>query len=175
MNNKSTVWTALIVLFSLSFAFSGCDSPSVQVVKAQPEEAQIGAETLDMRNCDSLDELVTTLADEAPVREQISIPEQATVNETGTVIDIPSPMVTVIEEQIEQEYAPAYKTAVEQAEQEVLTIPGHMIHMYKILWMQKTYQSTLSLSIDNKPCTAFYTYTLEYPMVDSSTKMACTA
>ncbi|NIW10815.1 MAG: hypothetical protein GWN33_09785, partial [Gammaproteobacteria bacterium] len=82
MNNKRTIWIVLIVLFNLSFAFSGCASPAVQVVKAQPEEAQIGAETLDMRNCDSLDELVTTLADEAPVRKQISIPEQATVDET---------------------------------------------------------------------------------------------
>lgn len=175
MNHSKNFWIASIILFSLSLALVGCSSTTVQVAMAQPEDVEKGAEILDIRNCDSNDEMVTDLAAEAPVEQHITIAEKCTVDETGSTIDIPDVMMDEIRTQVEEEYAAIFSETVTNTQAEEFRIPGHMIHMYKIKWLQKTYQSTVSFSIDNQSCTAFYTYTLEYPILDSSTSMACTA
>ncbi len=169
-NSKHT----LLTIF-LCFYLVGCSSSPTQVGQAVPEESAYGEETLDMRNCDSNDEMVTTLADQAPVKQQISISEQATVIETGSAIDIPNKVHDELKLQVKNEYQPIFEEAVANAKKVELTIPGHKIYMYKIYWNHRIYRSTISFTINNQACTAPYVYTLETPILDSYTVMACTA
>jgi hypothetical protein len=166
--------TALLTIL-LYTCLVGCNNSSIQVQQAAPEEVAYGTETLDMRNCDSNDDLLTTLASEAPVRQEISISEQATVVETGSVIDIPNEVQNELRSQVESVYQPIYEEAAAGTEMVNLTVPGHMIHMYKIHWIRRIYQSTISFSMNEQTCTASYVYTLETPDLDSTTIMACTA
>lgn len=175
MYHNKFFWVTSIIFISLSLALVGCSSTPVQVTMAQPEEIDKGAEILDMRNCDSNDELVTNLAAEAPVQMHITIAEQCTLDKTGSTIVIPDHLVDYVRAQIEEEYAPVFEETTSNTAAEKFQIPGHMIHMYKIKWLQKTYKSTASFSIDHQSCIAFYTYTLDYPILNNSTSMACTA
>ena len=164
-----------LIIFSLYACLVGCSNSRIQVEQAVPEELAHDTETLDMRNCDSNDDMVTTLAAQAPVRQEIYISEQATVVETGLEIDVPTITLEELRLQVESVYQPVFEEAVANAEKVKFTIPGHMIHMYKVHWIQQIYQSTVSFSINGQTCTASYVYKLEIPDLDSTTVMACTA
>ncbi|HLA98747.1 MAG TPA: hypothetical protein VJL34_09850 [Anaerolineales bacterium] len=170
---RRTIYLGLI--FGISLLISNCSRPSIQVYQAAPIEQAVREETLDMRNCDSNDDMVTTLAAQAPARQHISISELATAVETGSVIDIPNEVYNELRLQIESAHRTVFEKAVASAEKVDFTIPGHKIHMYKIHWIQQIYRSTISFAINDQACTASYVYTLEIPKLDSYTVMACTA
>ena len=88
MNRQKAILATLTIL--LYACLAGCSRSPVDVEQAVPEEMAFASETLDIRNCDSNDDMRTTLADQAPVKQEISIAEQATVVETGSAIDIPA-------------------------------------------------------------------------------------
>jgi hypothetical protein len=164
-----------LIIFILSVCLVGCGDSPIQVDMADPEKLGIGSETLDIRNCDSNDVMVTTMATHAPVRQHISISEQATLVKTGSAIDIPPDILDELRLQVETMYQPEYEEAADSAEKVEFTIPGHEIYMYKIQWIQQIYGSTISFSINRQLCTASYVYTLETPDLDSLTTMSCTA
>lgn len=164
-----------LILFVFSAVLVGCGELAIQVEIVNPEELRIGTETLDIRNCDSNEDMVTSLGSQAPVKQHITISEQATLEKTGLYIDIPVEMLDELKLQVESMYQAEFDEALGSAEQVIFTIPAHKIHMYKIHWIQQHYQSTISFSIDRKPCTASYEYTLEVPELDSLTTMSCTA
>lgn len=164
-----------LFIFVLSAFLVGCNDSPILVQWGDPEEIDVGSETLDIRNCDSNDDMVTTLASHAPVREQIFISEQATLVKTGSALDIPPDMRDELRLQVEAVYQTEFDEAAASAEMVEFTIPGHKIHMYKIMWIQQNYSSMISFSIDNQPCMASYIYTVETPDLDSLTTMACTA
>jgi len=167
--------TILIMLSAaLCTLLVGCSS-SVQVSQVGPEERSLGSEILDMRNCDSNDAMITTLASEAPVRQQITLSGEAFSNKTGEAIDLPADEKTKLISQIESAYQQEYERALEHAGQVEFTIPGHKIHMYAIKWTQRIFRSTVFISMEGQACTASYTYALEIPELDSYTVMACTA
>lgn len=166
----------LILLTSyLCVALVGCSTSHAQVERTRPVEVAYGTETLDIRNCDSNEDMITTLASHAPVRQHISISEEATVVETASAIDIPAKILDDLRSQVEREFQPIFEEAVANAEGVEFTIPGHKIHMYQIHWIQQTYRATISFSMDDQTCSASYVYTLETPVLDSFTVMACTA
>ena len=173
MNRQKAILATLTIL--LYACLAGCSRSPVDVEQAVPEEMAFASETLDIRNCDSNDDMRTTLADQAPVKQQVSIAEQATVVETGSAIDISPEILDELRLQVESAYQPLFEEAVTSAEKVEFTIPGHMIHMYKIHWIRRIYRSTISFSINDQSCAASYVYTLESPDLDSHTVMACTA
>lgn len=153
----------------------GCGNISIQVKMAVPEEIVVNTETLDIRNCDSNNNMVTTMAAEAPVKQEISISKQATILGTGSTVDLPLEIQDELRSQVERIYKPEYEEVVSGAEMVEFTIPGHMIHMYKIHWIQREYRSTISFQMDEQKCTTSYVYTLEFPDLEGKTVMACTA
>jgi hypothetical protein len=178
--NNQEKWTIMkknlsFVIFVLSMSLVGCGNSPIQIEKADPEKAIIDSETLDIRNCDSNDDMVTTMAIYAPVRMQISISEPAKLIKTGSVVDIPSDMLEDIKLQVGTLYQPILEEAESSVGNIELTIPRNKIHMYQIKWVQQNYNSTVSFSINGWPCTANYLYTLEIPELDSFIEMSCTA
>lgn len=167
-------FSPLIVLF-LSIYLVGCGNAPIIVERADPEVVEAGSETLDIRNCDSIDDMITTLESHAPVKQHISISETATSEKTGSAIDIPSDLIDELILQVESVYQGEFEEALANAEQVEFTIPGDKIHMYKIRWIQQIYSATISASINGQPSTASYVYTLETPDLDSLTTMSCTA
>ena len=163
------------MLIILSVGLAGCGEHPIQVAVADAEESQVGTETLDIRNCDTTEEKVTTLATEAPIKHQIQISDQATLEETGTPIEIPPERLDELTIQVTNAYQVNYDEAQREAEQVAFTIPAEKIYMYKIHWIRQTYRSTISFSIDRQPCTVDYEYSLEIPELDSITTMSCTA
>ena len=149
---KKLITLILAVLF---ISLAGCGESPVNVETADPEEASGGTETLDIRNCDSIEDMNTTLAAQAPVKQTVTIPEQANLEKNGSVVDIPPDVADELKLAVESAYLSEYKAAVSAAEGVKFTIPGDKIHMYKIFWIQRTYHSTISFSIDRKPCTIF--------------------
>lgn len=167
-------WFTLSI-FIMALCLSGCGNAGIQIAMAEPEEARSGSETLDIRNCDSNDEMVTDLSAHAPVKQEIIISETATAVKTGQALVIPSEMLDEIKVQIEALYQQVLEEAVTRTEAEVFNIPGHKIHMYKIYWVQQHYRSEVSLTIDGQSCKTSYEYVLEIPELDSFTVMSCTA
>ena len=165
----------LVILLAAAL-MAACSRSSIQVSRAVPEELALSfAETLDIRYCDSNDDMLTTLASEAPVRQHTSIAEEAISVDTSAAIEIPADTLANLNKQIEGAYQQEYEQAVASSEQVEFNIPGHMIHMYKIKWNQQVFRSIVSFYINNQACTASYTYALEIPELDSANVMACTA
>jgi hypothetical protein len=162
-------------IFMMSLCLVGCRNAGIQIAIAEPEETRSGSETLDIRNCDNNDEMVTNLAAHAPVKQDISISETATSEKTGQDFDIPLELLDEIKVQIKTFYQPVLEEALTQTEAVVFTIPGNKIHMYKIQWIQQQYRSEVSLTINGQSCSTSYVYTLDIPKLDSLTTMACTA
>ena len=170
----------LSLIFGISLLLSSCSQPpipvaQVDVAQEAPIEQELQGETLDVRNCLSNDTMLTTLAAQAPVRQQISIPKQATVVETGSAIDIPNEILDELKLQVQSEFQPIFEEAVANAENVELVVPGLKIHMYRIRWIQRIYQSMISFSINDQACTASYVYTLDTPELIDYTVSACTA
>lgn len=86
--NRWYLLLALLIMW-LCVCLSGCSSLPVQVERAVPEELVYNTETLDLRNCDSNVDMVTTLGTRAPIKQQISMAAQATMVETASTIDTP--------------------------------------------------------------------------------------
>ena len=82
----------------------GCNDSPIQVQRGDPDEIGVGSETFDIRNWASNDDMVTMLVSHAPVREQISISEQATLVKTGSALDIPPDMRDELRLQVEAVY-----------------------------------------------------------------------
>ena len=162
-------------IFMMSLCLAGCGKAGIQVAMAEPEEARSGSETLDIRNCDSHDEMVTTLAAYAAVKQDISIAETAIADKTGQALEIPPETLDEIKAQVETLYQPVFEDAHARTAAVEFTIPGFKIHMYKIHWVQQQYRSKVSLTIDGQSCSASYIYSLEIPELDSLTTMSCTA
>ena len=164
------------VMLLAAALMAACTRLSIQVSRAVSQSDTFlprrkGTGPLIERN----EDMLTTLASEAPVRQRISIAEEATSVGTGTAIEIPADTLANLNVQIEGAYQQEYEQAVASTEQVEFNIPGHMIHMYKIIWNQQVFHSIVSFSIKNQAYTASYTYELEIPELDSATVMACTA
>lgn len=164
-----------LVIFTLSISLVGCGNSSIQIEKANPDKAIINSEIIDIRNCDSNDDMVTTMTSYAPVRLKISISEPAILIKTGSVVDIPSDMLEDLKFSVETMYKPILEEAESSLENIELTVPKNKIHMYQIKWIEQNYHSKVSFSINGRPCTADYFYTLEIPELGSFTEMSCTA
>ena len=65
------------VTICLWLLLAGCSSQSVQVAQVAPQERALRSKILDMRNCDSNDEMHTTLASEAPVLDRVTVANNA--------------------------------------------------------------------------------------------------
>jgi Na+-transporting NADH:ubiquinone oxidoreductase subunit NqrF len=172
MTTRTTIIWLILFLCPL---VAGCANQSIQVAAAAPLARPISSETLDLRNCDSNEEMNTSLESEAPVRLRISIAEEAISAASGESIVIPAETQAAVIAQIESVYQPEYEQAVARVEQVQLVVPGHKIHMYDIHWNREVYSSTVSFSIENEPCTAAYTYELDIPELGEHFEMSCTA
>jgi len=156
-----------------------CSQPPIPVAQVDiaqeaPIEQELPPESLDIKNCLSSDDMVTTLAAQAPVRQQISISKQATVVATGSAIDIPDEIYDELISQVQSEFQPIFQEAGANAENVELVIPGLKIHMYRLHWIERVYQSTISFSINDQSCTASYVYTLDIPHLDGYIMTVCT-
>jgi hypothetical protein len=165
----------ILFLTLLSVGLVGCGELPITLEMVDPEEVRVGTQTLDIRNCDSNDDMLTTMASQSPVSQKIKIAEQATLEKNGSSIDIPSYKLEELKSQVAVMYQAKFEQAVTDAEQVTFTIPANKIHMYKIHRIQQNYRSTISFSIDRQPCTTSYEYTLETSELDSLTTMSCTA
>lgn len=175
---KRTICFALIL--GISLLLSSCSqSPihdaQVQVAQEAPVIKELLGESLDIRNCQSNEDMVTSLAAKAPVRQEISISRQATVVETGSTIDISDEIHNELKWQVQNKFQPIFEEAVANAENVELIIPGLTIHVYRIQWIQRVYRSTISFSINEQACTASYVYTLDTPDLLDYTMSVCTA
>jgi hypothetical protein len=179
---RRTIYIALILGISLlSSSCSQLPIPGDQAHESQfdialeaPIEQELMPEELNIKNCLSSDDMVTTLAAQAAVRQQISISEQATIVETGSAIDVPDEIYAELKSQVESEFQPIFEEAIANAKNVELVIPGLKIHMYRLHWIERVYQSTISFSMNDQSCTASYVYTLDIPHIDGYTTTACT-
>lgn len=174
---RQTIYFALIL--GISLLSSSCSQPpipgtQVDIALESPIEQELMPESLDIKNCLSSDNMVTTLAAQAPVRQQLSISKQATVVETGSTIDIPDEIYDELKLQVQSEFQPVFEEAVSTTENVELVIPGLKIHMYRLHWIERVYQSTISFSMNDQACNASYVYTLDIPHLDGYTLTACT-
>jgi len=175
---RRTIYIALIL--GISMLLISCSQPPIPVAQVDiaqeaPIEQELPPESLDIKNCLSSDDMVTTLAAQAPVRQQISISKQATVVATGSAIDIPDEIYDELISQVQSEFQPIFQEAGANAENVELVIPGLKIHMYRLHWIERVYQSTISFSINDQSCTASYVYTLDTPNLVDYTMSVCTA
>lgn len=154
---------------------AGCANQSIQVAATAPVERPLSSETLDLRNCDSNEEMNTSLDSEAPVRLRISIAEEAISVASGETMVIPAKTQAGLKAQIESVYQQEYEQAVARGKQVELTVPGHEILMVKVHWHRKVFSSTASFTIEHEPCTAAYTYELDVPELGEHFGMSCTA
>jgi hypothetical protein len=175
---RRTIYLAQVVGISL-LLISSCSQPPISAAKVDialeaPVEQELMPESLDIKNCLSSDDMVTTLAARAPVRQQISVSKQATVAATGSAIDIPDEIYEELKSQVQSKFQPLFEEAVANTENVELVIPGLKIHMYRLHWVQRIYQSTISFPMNDQSCTTSYVYTLDIPHLDGYTLTACT-
>jgi hypothetical protein len=171
-------WSQVAVLgitFFVLVLSAGCSSQSVQVTQVTPVERHLRSEILDIRNCDSNEDMHTNLASEAPILYQVSLAKNATAASTGAVVEIPSEKQAILETEIVSAYQHEYEGAVAIAEQVELMVPAQMIYMYDIKWKEQVYSATVSFSLGGQACLADYTYSLEIPDLVGRKTMACTA
>ncbi|MGD2156564.1 MAG: hypothetical protein PVG32_06785 [Anaerolineales bacterium] len=153
----------------------GCNEQRVQVSRAVPAERQLTSETLDIRNCETTEDLHQPLSARLQVTKHISIDEKATLTTTDEKVEVPEEMRAELKTEIERVYQDEFEQAQSGLQQYELFVTANKIHMYKIRWVQREYRSNISFTMDNKPCEASYTYRLDVPEVEGYTEMACTA
>jgi hypothetical protein len=131
--------------------------------------------SLELRNCQSKEDLHKSLATEAQVACTIQVANTAIPITTGAAFQLSPEMRTNIEKQVKDTYQAAYDEAQASVEQKEVVVPIGRIHKYTIFWKQQVFKSSASFSLENISYTVPYTYTLEIPRITISEQIACTA
>lgn len=172
MRFKKLIVLAIIIPFII---LTGCKSTQVEVNKGTPTVQTLHLEILDVRNCETTEDLHRSLADFQEVHQQTEIHQKATQKSTGNRMDIPEEARSILIQEINKAYQPELQRAVIALKETKIHVPAEKIHMYQIQWMEKTYHSTFSFTLDREAYQSSYTYRLEIPQIDGSRHMSCTA
>jgi hypothetical protein len=131
--------------------------------------------SLELRNCQSKEDLHKSLATEAQVACTVQVANTAIPITTGAALQLSPEMKTNIEKQVKDTYQGAYDEAQASVEQKEVVVPIGRIHKYTIFWKQQVFKSNASLEMDDVSYSVPYTYTLDIPRITISEQMACTA
>lgn len=165
----------LQIIIGLTLFLTGCGVNQVEVIKTSPTVQPVGSEYFDVRNCDSTKALDKTLSDFLPVREEVSVSEQATVVSSGKTSLLSKSTCRSLRDKIESTYREEYQEAQRSAQEIAIQVPADKIHMYKVQWNEKIFTGSLSFQMDDDLYETSYTYKLEVPQLDGSLTMSCTA
>lgn len=168
----------LVGFLFIALAVSGCSN--VRMIDAAPPEAltenELKTEMLSIRNCAHNSTVAqTTLAAEAPVRQEVIFLSKAVAVETGQMVEIPVEVQDQLSIQIMKVYEQLYQEITSKNEAVNLEIPAFRIHFITVKWLQQCACSDVIFKMDNKTYTADYSYHLEYPEKTDTQEMACTA
>ena len=163
----------LILLF-----MSGCSRIPGFKIAPNPtvNETDLYTETVYIRNCaDFENEKRTPMTEKAPVTGHVILADQAIAEDTGEIVDIPKDLKEKLLVEIEKEYKDVLKEKQTEVEQKDLVVPAYSIRLFDVLWKQQCSCSTVAFEMDKLTYTADYSYKLEYPTLDQTLQMACTA
>jgi hypothetical protein len=119
------------------------------VIKTSPTVQPVGSEYLDVRNCDSTKALDKTLSDFLPVREKVSVSEQATLRSCGKPSLLSGATCRSLRDKVESTYCEEYQAAQRSAQEIAVQVPADKIHMYKVQWCEKIVIGSLAFQRDD--------------------------
>lgn len=166
----------LLVLFM--FILTGCSGVPGFKIAPNPtvNETDLYTETVYIRNCaDFENEKRTPMTEEAPIVAHVVVADQATSEDTGEMVVIPKDLKEKLQSEIEKEYEDVLQEKQTQVEKTDLVVPAYSIRIFDVLWKQQCTCSTVVFEMEKQIYTADYSYKLEYPMLDQTMQMACTA
>ena len=165
------------IIFPLLF-MTGCgDVPGYKIAPNPTlNETELYTETIYIRNCaDFENEKRTPMTEKAPVTGLVILADQATAEDTGELMDIPTDLKEKLQAEIEKEYVDVLKAKQTEVEKTDLVVPAYSIRVFDVLWKQQCTCSTVAFEMDKQIYTADYSYKIEYPTLDQTMQMACTA
>ncbi len=167
----------IAIIFILLF-MAGCSRvPGFKLAPSPTvNETDLYTETVYIRNCaDFENEKRTPMTEKAPVTGLVFLADQAIAEDTGMVVGIPIGLKEKLQAEIEKEYENVLKEKQAEVEKTDLVVPAYSIRVFDVLWKQQCSCSTVAFEMDKQIYTADFSYKLEYPTLDQTLQMACTA
>lgn len=165
----------ILVFIGLCLPIAGCGVNQVEVTKTSPTVQPLHSEYLDVRNCDSTKAIDKTLSDFLPIREKVTVSEQATAVSTGKTSPVSGTICKNLRDKVETAYRQEYQEAQNSSQEIAINVPADKIHIYKVQWNEKIFSGSLSFQLDDELYETSYNYELEVPQLDGSFTMSCTA
>lgn len=168
----------LLAIILILLFMAGCSS--VPEFKFNPNptvnETDLYTETVYIRNCaDFENEKRTPLTEKAPVTGLVFLADQALAEGTGMAVGIPIDLKEKLKAEIEKVYENVLNEKQAEVEKKDLVVPAYSIRIFDVRWIQQCTCSTVAFEMDKNIYTADYSYKLEYPILDQTLQMACTA
>ena len=178
MNKKLyRLWFLTTIIFLLLF-MTGCGGVPGFKIAPNPtvNETDLYTETVYIRNCaDFENEKRTPMTEKAPVTGHVILADKAIAEDTGEMVEIPSDLKEKLLASIEREYKDVLKEKQNEVEKTDLVVPAYSIRIFDVLWKQQCTCSTVAFEMEKQIYTADYSFKLEYPTLDQTMQMACTA
>lgn len=154
---------------------TGCREQPAHIDIPEPVETQLETQKVELRNCESKTELRKPLASLVEIEKVITISPTATSRASGEQIQISSQLESQLISEVDRAYQQKYEQATKELGQVELIVPVGKIRTFEIEWMQQTFTSTISFTVDQEEYAAEYTYQMCVPHDVGYVEMSCTA
>jgi hypothetical protein len=166
---------AACILGLLIILLAGCSSKPISVSLSAPVEEKVGYEEIEIKNCNCPDDISEPLGDKVSLEKTITFLSQGSGEAPSSCRPISEELNQEIVELIDQQCSQYYQQAEEELQAINLEVPFDRIRIFRIEWRARTYQSTVSLNISGRPCTASYAYTVKVPYLLGHSTEPCTS
>ena len=168
----------IVALLFITGCVAGVSKPVEKIAlitKSEPIEEKIEYQYLEIKNCVSTEELITTLENELPVTIQVNIKDEAISETTKLTSQIPEEIKSQLTSEIIETYQLEYNEAKKKSEETILKIAPDKIKYFSINFHPLLYESNLSFSMNDDSYSCAYSYQLTYPTISDTIITNCTA
>jgi hypothetical protein len=168
---NSPKWFLLLIL---SLLLAGCGLQA-RVETVEPVSESLGISQLEIRNCESEEDLHRFLSDDFPVEKTIIISDFAQDPSSGESQLIPEDVRAKLLEQVDEAHKTMHEEAASLAGSRELVVPVNKIRLFRVEVTKMTCSSTLTFNMGLKKYSADYVYELKVPNDPGFWEISCTA
>lgn len=168
----------IVVLLFMTGCVAGVAKPVEKIAlitKSEPIEEKTQYQYLEIKNCESTEELITNLENEFPVMIQVNITDEVISDTTKLASQIPEEIKSQLTSEIIETYQVEYNEAKKMSVETILQIAPDKIKYFSIIFHPLLYESILSFSMNNDSYSCAYSYQLTYPTISETILTNCTA
>jgi hypothetical protein len=158
----------------LSLLLAGCGLQA-RIETVEPVAESLGISQLEIRNCESEEDLHRFLSEDFPVEKTITISDFAQEASSGEDLLIPEDIRAKLLQQVDEAHKTMHEEAVNAAVAAKLVVPVNKIRLFRVEVTKMTCSSSLTFNMGLKKYSADYVYELKVPNDPGFWEISCTA